>query len=386
MVSLLLAVIYLVFISLGLPDSLLGSAWPLIYPQFDIPVSWSGPVFMIISLGTVISSLASDYLTSRFKASRVTCVSVMMTAVAMLGFASSKAYWQLCFWAIPYGLGAGSIDAALNNYVALHYESRHMSWLHCMWGVGASIGPYIMSFAVTSSGRWERGYLIVGLIQVVLSAIILLSLPLWKQEREENREEGKSHHGILATLKIPGVWQVMLCFFCYQAIEQTCGLWTSSYLVLVKNIEPQIAAGFASLFYLGITMGRAINGFLTFRFNDHQMIRTGSVIIALGIALMLIAGNASGCLIGIVLVGLGCAPIYPSIIHSTPEHFGRQNSQAVIGLQMASAYVGTLSMPPLFGFIAEKLGIALMPWYLLLFLLIMMLMFSQLVIKTRKND
>lgn len=400
MVHLLLAVIYLAFISLGLPDALLGSAWPTMYQEFGVPVSYAGVITFIIALGTVFSSLMSDRLTKKLGTGKVTVVSVAMTALALFGFSISSQYWMLLLWAIPYGLGAGSVDASLNNYVALHYSSRHMSWLHCMWGIGASVGPYIMSFALTGGQTWNMGYRYISILQVVLTIIIFLSLPLWKNRSDspysvENKEEAvsakKSKEAVseeksaeenkALTLKeifkIPGAKEVMLAFFCYCALEQTAGLWASSYLVMYKGIAEEIAAGFASLFFIGITVGRAFNGFLTIKFDDKTLIRVGEAIIGVGILVMFLPlGSAAPA--GLVLIGLGCAPIYPCIIHSTPAHFGAEKSQALIGVQMASAYVGTCLMPPLFGLIANHISVVLFPIYLMGILVVMTVMHESL--------
>ena len=373
MVHLLLAVIYLSFISLGLPDSLLGSAWPLMYPELGVPVSYAGILSMVIAGGTILSSLMSDRLTRRFGTGRITAVSVGLTAAALLGFSLSHSYWQLVLWAIPYGLGAGSVDASLNNYVALHYASRHMSWLHCMWGVGASIGPYIMGYALSGGQGWTMGYRYIAFLQIGLTAILLLSLPLWKKRPGSSGEGGESPKALSLRqiVAIPGAKAVMLTFFCYCAIEQTAGLWASSYLVLHKGVAETTAARFASLFFLGITLGRALSGFLTLALSDKQMIRLGEGIILLGILAMLLPLGNGFALAGLVLLGLGCAPVYPCIIHSTPDHFGADRSQAIIGVQMASAYVGTLAMPPLFGLIANHITVALLPVYLVLLTLLM---------------
>lgn len=386
MIHLLLAVIYLSFISLGLPDSLLGAAWPSMYQGFGVPVSYSGVIFCIISVGTVISSLQSDRLTRRLGAGWVTAISVGMTAAALFGFSVSHSFWALCLWAIPYGLGAGSVDAALNNYVALHFASRHMSWLHCMWGIGASVGPYIMGAALATSAGWHMGYRIISLIQIVLTAIILLSLPLWKSAAANAEAQTKASAKAL-TLKeifrIPGVKAVLITFFCYCSLEQTTSLWASSYLVLAKGIAPETAAGFASLFFIGITAGRALCGFLTLKWNDTQMVRIGVVTIALGVAAMLLPLGETVTLAGLTLIGLGCAPIYPSIIHSTPAHFGADRSQAIIGVQMASAYIGNCLMPPLFGLIANRTTISIFPYYLLVILVVMGYMHEVLQKKTK---
>nr|WP_294528944.1 MFS transporter [uncultured Blautia sp.] len=322
MIHLLLAVIYLSFISLGLPDSLLGAAWPKMYLEFGVPVSFAGIISMIISMGTIISSLQSDRLTKKLGTGKVTAISVGITAAALFGFSISGSFWMLCLWAIPYGLGAGSVDASLNNYVALHYASRHMSWLHCMWGVGTSLGPYIMEYALTGGQNWNMGYRYISYLQIILTAVLLCSLPLWKK-----------------------------------------------------------AGGLAALFFIGITAGRALSGFITMKLSDPQMIRMGQIIILAGILFMLLPFGF-GSQAGLLMVGLGCAPIYPCIIHSTPDHFGADKSQAVIGVQMASAYMGSLLMPPVFGLLAQNISASLFPVFLLLLLILMVFMHEKLLKKT----
>lgn len=379
MTHLLLAVIYLSFISLGLPDSLLGSAWPSMYGEFGVPVSYAGIVSMIIAAGTIVSSLQSDRLTLKLGTGKVTAISVAMTALALFGFSTSHSFWMLCLWAIPYGLGAGSVDASLNNYVALHFASRHMSWLHCMWGVGASVGPYIMGYALTGGKTWNSGYLYVSVLQIILTLILIFSLPLWKKRTATVSDESGDEKPVKPlTLKeifqIPGAKEVMITFFCYCALEQTAGLWASSYLVLHRGLTAETAATFASLFYIGITIGRAFNGFLTLKFSDTQLIRLGEGIILAGIIILFLPFGETTSVIGLILVGLGCAPIYPCIIHSTPEHFGADKSQAVIGVQMASAYIGTCLMPPVFGLIANHISISLLPVFLLVVLILMAIM------------
>mgnify|MGYP002769733027 CR=1 FL=1 len=386
MVSLLLPIIYVAFISLGLPDSLLGSAWPSMYPQLGVPVSYAGIISMIISLGTIISSLNSDRLTRALGTGKVTAISVGMTAAALFGFSMSGQFWMLCLWAIPYGLGAGSVDAALNNYVALHYESRHMSWLHCMWGIGTMISPMVMGAALAGGMPWTSGYRYIALFQILLTAVLFVSLPLWQKRTAGTSGEEAAPTALTfgQVLHLPGAKEVMLCFFCYCALETTAGLWASSYLTLSRGVPAGTAASFASLFYIGITAGRAACGFLTLKFNDVQMIRMGQGILAVGVLALLVPGPQVLALAGLVLVGLGCAPIYPSIIHSTPDHFGAERSQAVIGIQMASAYVGNLAMPPLFGLLANNITPALFPFYLLVLLLLMVFMHEQLVRKTSR--
>lgn len=415
MVNLLLAVIYMAFISLGLPDALLGSAWPTMHQEFDVPISWQGGISMIISAGTIISALLSDRLTLRFGAGRVTAVSVAMTALALLGFSISPNYWLLMLIAIPYGLGAGGVDAALNNYVAVHYESRHMSWLHCMWGLGATAGPYIMGFALSAGQGWQWGYRYIGIIQVVLTFLLFLSLPLWKSRKVTTVESAASSSdagaasssssvilseqseskdlqsgskdlpaprkplGIRGVLAIRGAKEILIMFFCYCAVECTCFLWTSSYLAIGRGFDTVAAASWAGMFYLGITVGRALSGFMTMRFDDPTMIRIGQAVLLAGIIVVLLPlPGMVPVLIGIGLMGLGCAPIYPCVIHSTPGYFGEENSQAIVGVQMACAYTGAMLAPPLFGLIAQYVSIKLYPWYALVILALMFVMHERL--------
>ena len=382
MFQILLLIIYLSFISLGLPDGLLGAAWPSIYQEFSVPVSYAGIISMIIAFGTIISSLQSDRLTRTLGTGKVTAISVSMTAAALFGFSLSRSMAGLCLWAIPYGLGAGGVDAALNNYVALHYESRHMSWLHCMWGVGATIGPYVMGFMLTGGMGWPAGYRAVGVIQLVLAVILFGSLPLWKRRTNPRAVSADGLGGEALSLRevisIPGAKEIMVCFFCYCALEQTTGLWASSYLTLHEGVPAVTAAGFASMFFIGITIGRGISGFITMKLIDRQMIRLGQAIIGIGILILLLPLGAKASLAGLIIIGMGCAPVYPCIIHSTPDHFGAENSQAVIGVQMASAYIGILLMPPLFGLLADKISSGLLPVFLLILLAVMILMHEKL--------
>ena len=385
MVHLLLAIIYIAFISLGLPDSLLGAAWPVMHEDLGAPLSYAGIISMIIAFGTVVSSLQSDRLTLWLGTGKVTAISVAMTATALFGFSASSEFWMLCLWAIPYGLGAGGVDAALNNYVALHCRSWHMSWLHCMWGVGAATGPYIMGMALEMGTGWPAGYHIIAVMQVVLTIILFASLPLWKERKDEVQADSGHKRNPLSLreiFRIPGAREILVAFFCYSAVEQTCGLWASSFLNLSKGISAEQAASFGAMFFIGITVGRAINGFFAMRMHDESMIRMGQVLILLGIVTVMLPAGDAVALAGLILIGLGCAPIYPCIIHSTPTHFGKDKSQAIIGVQMAAAYIGTMLMPPLFGILANHLSISLLPIYLLVLLAIMAFMHGRFIQKT----
>ncbi|MBW3080532.1 MFS transporter [Bifidobacterium saguinibicoloris] len=395
MTSLLLAVIYLSFISLGLPDALLGAAWPTMSQDLGAPLSWAGGISMTISAATICSALMSDRMTLRFGAGRVTAASVGLTAAALLGFSFAPNYWTLLALAVPYGLGAGGVDAALNNYVAIHYESRHMSWLHCMWGVGALTGPYVMGYALSGGQGWPWGYRYIAFLQIALTVVITFSLPLWKSRTASGASVSgvpdtpdssdassaapsapkREPLGLKGVLAIRGAREILLMFLCYCAVESTCMLWGASYMVLGHGIGKAEAASWISLFFIGITVGRGLSGFLTMRLADHEMIRLGQALILAGIVVMLLPlPHHLGVFAGLTVVGLGCAPIYPCIIHSTPAYFGEERSQAIVGVQMAAAYVGSMLMPPLFGLIAQYLTIALFPFFLLAFLAVMVVM------------
>ncbi len=387
--SLLLALIYICFISLGLPDSLLGSAWPVLHAEISVPVSYAGIISVTITVGTILSSFFSNKLLHKFGAGLVTAISVTTTALCLFGFSISTQFWMLILWAIPFGLGAGGVDAILNNYVALHFKAQHMSWLHCMWGVGASISPYIMSFALVKLENWSGGYLIVSIIQAVLSAIIFISIPLWKKVSKDNDDTPKLKESKALSFReifaIKGAIPCFLMFFSYCALEVTASLWASTYLVQNWDFSPETAAGYASMFYIGVTLGRFINGFLAMKLGDKFLIRMGTIVIAVGIALLFVPFHFMFALIGFIVIGLGCAPVYPCIIHMTPDVFGRDKSQAMIGVQMAFAYIGILAMPPLFGVIADFFSISLLPIFLAIFLVLIFVM-HELVLKKAKNN
>lgn len=385
MYLLLLALIYIAFISLGLPDSLLGSGWPVMHTDLNVPIFYMGIVSMVISGGTIISSLLSDRLTRKFGTRIVTVISVFLTAFALFGFSLSNQFWMLIVFAIPYGLGGGAIDAALNNYVALHYTSKHMSWLHCFWGVGTIISPFIMSYALTNS-TWNDGYRIVAFIQLGISLLLLVTLPVWKSDRQNGEDSAKSI-GLIDALKIKGVPSLLIGFFAYCAAEATAMNWASTYMVEVKGITADRAAQFASLFYIGLTAGRFLSGFIMNKLGDRKMIVLGTCILFCGIILLLIpADSPIVSLIGFIFIGLGCAPIYPCIIHSTPDNFGKEHSGAIIGIQMASAYVGSTFIPPLFGLLGSLIGFSIFPIYMSVFFIIMITMIEMTFRITTKKD
>ena len=381
MTNLLLAVIYLSFISLGLPDSLLGSAWPSMYPELGVPVSYAGLISMIISAGTIISSLASGTIIAKLGSAKVTAISISMTAAALFGFSISGSYYMLLLFAIPYGLGAGCVDASLNHFVALHLSARHMNWLHCMWGVGASAGPYIMGLALTGGFTWNMGYRIISMIQILLTAIVILSLPLWKRSPALTGGQEEETAGEILPLSrifhIPGAAEIMITFFCYCGLEQTVGLWAGSFLKLCRDMSPERAAKWASLYYIGITVGRGLCGFIADRYSDSQMIRAGSLATLFGIVLLALPFGWFSDLAGLIIIGLGCAPIYPGIMHATPFLFGAEKTKTLIGVQLASAYGGYLILPPLFGLIANHIHPVLFPLYIAIVLAVMLVMFEK---------
>ncbi|WP_124066178.1 MFS transporter [Clostridium sp. E02] len=370
MVQLLIVIIYISFISLGLPDALLGSAWPVMYSEMNVPISYAGILSMIIAGCTIFSSLLSGRMVRKAGTGVVTVISVGMTAVALFGFSISPSFLFLCIWAIPYGLGAGAIDAALNNFVALHYKARHMNWLHCFWGLGATLGPYIMGASLTGNLGWQHGYRFISLIQILLTAILVLSLPLWKKQVDQTKEEQSEMptFRIKEILRLPCAWQTLIAFFFYCSLEQVTGLWGSSYMVLKKGITPETAASLISLFYLGITGGRFLSGLLTININTKNLIRLGQGIAGFGVVLLFISQNTILISVGYLLIGLGCAPIFPSLLHQTPERFGKNASQSMMGVQMACAYVGSTFSPITIGFLTQKLGITWYPLFLLVFI------------------
>lgn len=392
MISFILSIIYLAFISLGLPDSLLGAGWPVISESLNVPISYAGIVSMIIAACTIFSSLLSIRVTHKFGVGVVTVTSVGLTAVSLLGISLTPNFLCICLWSIPYGFGAGGVDAALNNYVALHYKARHMSWLHCFWGIGASISPYIMGYCLLQDKNWRGGYSSVSFIQFALFALIFISLPsILKYSKKNGNKDSTNlietkYISIKSALKIKGVPFVLIAFFSYCALETTAGLWATTYLNTYRGIDADLAANFASLFYLGITFGRFINGFLAEKLGDKRTIRVGIGITAIGIIMIMLRIEKDiVSLIGLIVIGLGCAPIYPSIIHSTPFNFGKENSQAIVGIQMASAYTGSTFMPLIFGLIVPHTNISLYPFYLFIFI-ILMIVSNELLNKSVNNN
>ena len=372
MASLLLAVIYLAFISLGLPDSLLGSGWPSMQAAFSVPSSYAGYVSMTICCMTIVSALVSPKLIRKIPTEWIVIFSVFLTVAGLMGFSFSTAYWMLFVFAVPYGLGAGAIDAALNHYVAMHYPSSVMNFLHCFYGVGAMISPGIMALALRYA-HWNQGYRWTAFLQFGILIVCLFSLPLWKSnnKQEEQDEKERSDVSIRHALKVPGVLATLIAFFAYCSGEATCFLWTPSYFAGTRSgLSQETIASFGSLIFGGLMLGRLISGFVSNRVGDRRLIRIGLAVEALGIALILLpASKVAVAAAGFVIVGTGMGPVYPFIQHMAPANFGKKHSAAIIGLQMASAYIGSTFMPMVFGLIQQRIGIAVMPFYLILFLL-----------------
>lgn len=387
MLTLLLVIIYISFISLGLPDAILGSAWPMIHQNLNVPISYAGLVTMIISGGTIISSFFSEKFIRKFGTGKVTTFSVFLTAIGLLGIYFSPSFIWICLLGIPLGLGAGAVDSALNNFVALHYKAKHMNWLHCFWGIGATTGPFIISIYLLKENGWRFGYATIGSIQAVLVICLFISLPLWKKVDIDSNEAVSNNEGIKIStlLKLPGAKPALISFFCYCAVELTTGLWVSSYLVVSNGLSAKTAAKWVSLYYLGITIGRFLAGFISMKLNNKQMIRIGQVICIVGEILLSITYSSNIQLIGLISIGLGCAPIYPAMLHETPNRFGKELSQGIMGIQMATAYVGSTFMPPLFGAISQVIGFKILPYFLLI-LMILMLILTERVNKVCKNS
>ena len=371
MTTLLLIIIYIAFISLGLPDSMLGAAWPTVRADLSLPMAGAGLISMIISCGTIISSILSGKLIQKLGTGKLTSISVFITAMALLVYSFSLSYVWLCLMAIPLGLGAGAVDAALNNFVALHFSARHMSWLHCFWGFGATAGPAIMSVAISHNGSWQKGYLSVAIIQIFLVIILLVSLPLWRLFGEGREESIIAENQSQYVFQLPGIRSALLGFFCYCALEATTGLWGASYLVQTKGVSADVAAGWISVYYLGITIGRLVNGFITAKWSNPALIRCGQFIIGIGAVLLLISNQTYVNLLGLILIGMGCAPIYPSMLHETPARFGKNNSSKLMGVQMAFAYIGTMLVPPAIGVLSSVVGIQFYPIFIMVLLITM---------------
>ncbi|MFC0215987.1 sugar MFS transporter [Paenibacillus chartarius] len=384
MATLFLMIIYLSFISLGLPDSLLGSAWPVMWPDVGASLGSAGILSMVVAGGTIVSSLASGNIVRRFGTGKVTLISCCLTAGALFGFSTAPSFLWLVVLAVPLGLGGGAVDASLNHYVAEHYKAHHMNWLHCFWGVGATMGPMIMSSFIADHNSWRGGYAAVSIIQFVLVLILLVTLPLWKrhssnreperadqQEQRDQADSGRLQANV-NVLRIKGVNYSLFAFLFYCGVEATVGLWGASYLVGARAVTAETAAGWISLYYGGITVGRLVTGFITMKVSNRVLIRLGQLVAIAGGIVLLLPLPHTLFLTGFILIGLGLAPIYPGLLHETPARFGREHSAKLMGYQMAVAYTGTTILPPLFGLFAQT-SIATFPFVVLAFLILMMM-------------
>ena len=374
--AILLIIIYVAFISLGLPDAMLGAAWPKIYLDLNIDIAVVGLYSVLVSIGTVVSSFASGILITRFGTGKVTSFSVILTAIGMLGISLSTSFWMICFFALPLGLGAGAVDAGLNGFVALHYKASHMNWLHSFWGLGATLGPIVISILFANQLGWRLGFIIISVIQFVLALILFISHRLWEAvEKSTNKEpaKDKKSYTIIALLKIPGVAPAVFSFLFYCAVEMTMGLWAATYLVKVEGLIENTAAAWAGMFFLALTVGRILAGFLASKFSNQQLLYTGQALCAVG-AILLFIPNAYFKLISIITIGLGAAPIFPMMIHETPKRFGEDLSQAIIGMQMGFAYIGFTLLPPVFGLFAKIINFEILPYFIIFFTVLLFVM------------
>ena len=374
MATALLIIIYIAFIGLGIPDSLFGTAWPAIYSEFELPISFGSFVTIIISCGTVLSSVISSKIISRLGTNKVSAYSTLLTALALLGFSFASNLWVMCFWAIILGAGAGAIDVALNNYVALHYSATHMSFLHCFYGVGVSASPYILSLVIAGNFGWRGGYKIAFAIQLIITLLLFLSLPLWRKAHGgENESEENTHKDLSfgSVLKIPGVKMMCSLFIASCAIECTCGGWGSTFLVEYKHLPAEKAAQIIMIYYIGMTLGRFLSGVLAAKSHSWKIIRLGQIVLGLALLLLILPGGVYLCALGMFLIGLGNGPLFPNFNYLTPENFGSDISQSVIGIQMASAYIGIMVAPALCGLLGQIFGMVIFPFYLILFYAIM---------------
>ena len=374
MATALLIIIYIAFIGLGIPDSLFGTAWPAIYSEFELPISFGSFVTIIISCGTVLSSVISSKIISRLGTNKVSAYSTLLTALALLGFSFAPNLWIMCFWAIILGVGAGAIDVALNNYVAIHYSATHMSFLHCFYGVGVSVSPYILSLVIAGNFGWRGGYRIAFAIQLIITLLLFLSLPLWRKAHGgENESEENTHKDLSfgSVLKIPGVKMMCSLFIASCAIECTCGGWGSTFLVEYKHLPAEKAAQIIMIYYIGMTLGRFLSGVLAAKLHSWKIIKLGQIVLGLALLLLILPGGVYLCALGMFLIGLGNGPLFPNFNYLTPENFGSDISQSVIGIQMASAYIGIMVAPAVCGLLGQVFGMVIFPFYLIVFYAIM---------------
>lgn len=365
MATLLLIVIFIDFIGLGIPDSLFGAAWPAINSDFGLPISAANAVTVTMTVCSIISSLMSAKLTEKFSTSKIAAVSTALTAVGLFGFSISKNIYMMFFFTLFLGFGAGAIDAVLNNYVAVHYRASHMNFLHCFYGIGVTLSPYLMSLALKNRS-WQSGYHLAFIIQLVISIIAFASLPLWQKNGRlsESSDEKSEKSSFAELIKLPGIKSTWLVFFGSCALEYVGGTWSSSFLVNSRGITVDRAALFVTVYYGGIAFGRFLSGIFSSKLKPQQIILIGTILIIPAIFLVSQPFIPNLIAVGMFLIGLGNGPLYPNMVHLTPIRFGAQRSQAVMGSQMAAAYIGILSMPTLTGFLAQKFSTDIFPYCL----------------------
>lgn len=374
MATFLLVIIYIAFIGLGIPDSLFGTAWPAIYTDFGLPISFGSFVTVIVSLGTIISSVISGKVIRFFGTKTVSAFSTLLTAVALIGFSLSPNLWIMCLLAVPLGIGAGAIDVALNNYVSLHYSATHMSFLHCFYGVGVSVSPYIMSLVISGNLGWRGGYKIAFILQAAITALMFFTLPIWEKVHPEKNVDSQKENTKLSfgeIIKIQGVKLMCLLFFTSCAIELTCGGYGSTFLVEYKGISADRAATVIMIYYIGETLGRFLSGVLASKIHSWKIINYGVIILGTALVLLLLPSHAYISAVAMFLIGLGNGPLFPNFNYLTPENFGNEVSQSVMGIQMASAYIGSMLSPVICGILGQKIGMVIFPVYLLMFYIIM---------------
>lgn len=384
----LLIVIFICFIGVGLPDSVLGSAWPVIYKELNLPISLAGYISATVSACTIVSSLISAKVIKRFGAGGVTAISTVMTALALFGFACTKN--PVCFFvmAIPLGLGAGSIDTALNNFVALHYSASKMNFLHCFYGLGIAVSPYLMSAALSADNNWRKGYVLVAIIQSVISVVAVAALPLWKKAEKKDAESNSNESKILSLsqmFRMPMALMSSFAFFASCALELTAGSWSSSFFVNTKGVSADLAAKITMLFYVGLASGRFLSGILTGKFSRWRVVYASSIVMLFSIVLLMMPLHFSVSSVALFFIGMGIGPIFPNLTHLTPKIFGRDISGSIIGLQQTASYVGIMLMPWIFGMIAENLSTALFPFYLFVLYIIFIFVLLLLGKKAKKT-
>ncbi len=374
MMILLLIVIYVAFIGLGLPDSLFGPAWPAIYQQFNIPVSFQAFVTMTTTICTILSSIFSSRVINKFGTRNVVVLSTLLTVLGLLGYYLSNSFWLLIISAIPLGIGAGAIDSALNNYVAIHYKRVHMNFLHCFYGIGVTLSPYIISMALSEDNNWKKGYLIAFFIQLGICLILVLSMPLWNKVENKNISSSFNTVSIpfFKMIRTPIIVTAGLIFFFYCGVELTTGHWSASFLVNAKNINPDQAAALVGLFYGGLALGRFVSGLVSSKLSSFKLVFTGELILLIASILFILP--FSGYIyvgVALFLVGFGCGPIFPNMAAITPTYYGEKYSQSIMGIQMSLAYTSAITISPLFGIIGEKISFNIFPYYLLVLTIIL---------------